>query len=71
MEQSFRKQKNVDEKVLAFNKTILYIISNLIPYELIVCDNKDPPWFNIKIKSLIHEKIKSSTKTLRIISKSV
>ena len=53
------ENKNVDEKVLAFNKTILYIISNLIPYELITCDNKDPPWFNIKIKLLIHEKIKT------------
>ena len=37
--------KNVDEKVLTFNKTILNILSNFIPHKLIVCDNKNPPCF--------------------------
>ena len=53
------ENKNVDEKVFTFNKTALNILSNFIPHELIVCDGKDPPWFNTKIKSLIHEKIKT------------
>ena len=35
------------------------ILSNFIPHELIVCDEKDPPWFNTQIKPLIHEKIKT------------
>ena len=52
------ENKNVDEKVLTFNKTVLNILSNFIPHELIVCDDKDSPWLNTKIKSLIHEKIK-------------
>ena len=45
--------KHVDEKVLIFNKTVLNILSNFIPHEVIVCDDKDPPWFSGKIKSLI------------------
>ena len=32
------------------------ILSNFIPHETIVCDDKDPPWFNRTIKSLIQEK---------------
>ena len=28
---------------------------NFIPHETIVCDDKDPPWFNKRIKSLIQE----------------
>ena len=32
------------------------ILSNVIPHEAIVCDDKDPPWFNKAIKSLIQDK---------------
>ena len=32
------------------------ILSNFIPHETIICDDRDPPWFNKKIKSLIYEK---------------
>ena len=32
------------------------ILSNVIPHETIVCDDKDPPWFNKAIKSLIQDK---------------
>ena len=42
--------KHVEEKVLIFNKTVLNVFSNFIPHEVIVCDDKDPPWFNAKIK---------------------
>ena len=31
--------------------------SNFIPHEVTVCDDKDPPWFNGKIKSLFNEKL--------------
>ena len=50
--------KNVNEKVDTFNKTILNILSNLIPHETLICDNRDPPWFkkNYLIKFLIYEK---------------
>ena len=47
---------NVNEKVDIFNGTILNIFSNFIPHEFVVCDDKDPPWFNKKIRALIQEK---------------
>ena len=53
------ENKNGYEKVLIFDKTALNILRNFISHELIVCDDKDPPCFNTKIESLIHEKIKT------------
>ena len=44
---------NVNEKVSIFVSTVMNILSNFIPHETIVCDDKDPPWFNKAIKSLI------------------
>ena len=46
---------NVNEKVDIFNSTILNILSNFIPHEFLVCDDKDPPWFNKKVRALIKE----------------
>ena len=39
-----------------FNEKIKNIHSNFIPHEAIVCDDRDPPWINSKIKNLIAEK---------------
>ena len=39
-----------------FNETILNTLRNFIPHETVLCDDRDPPWFNNKIKSLMHEK---------------
>ena len=64
------KNKNVDEKVLTFNKTVMNILSNFIPHKLIVCDDKDPLWFMTKIKSLIHKKIKMCKVLLKNIENS-
>lgn len=47
---------NVNENGAVSRNTIMNILNNLIPYETIVCDVKDPPWFNKKIKPLIQEK---------------
>ena len=47
---------NVNEKVDIFNSTILNIFSNFILHVPVVCDGKDPPWFNKKIRALIQEK---------------
>ena len=47
-----RLKKNVDVKVLTLYKPVLNTLSNLIPNVLIECDDKDPPWFNAKIKTL-------------------
>ena len=44
---------------MIFNKTVLSVLSNFISYEVIVCDVKDPPWFNGKIKLLINEKLRT------------
>ena len=44
---------------MIFNNTVLNVVSNFFPRELIVCDEKDPPWFNGKIKSLINEKLRT------------
>ena len=43
--------KHVDEKVLIFSKTVLNILSNFIPHKVIVYDDKNPPWFNGKIRT--------------------
>ena len=42
--------------VSLFNRTIKSIIRNYISHEIIVCDDKDPPWFNNNIKQLLQEK---------------
>ena len=39
-----------------FNRTLLNILSNFIPREIIVYNDKDPSWFNNRIKTLIQEK---------------
>ena len=41
---------SVNEKVYILNRTILNVLSSFIPHEMIVCNGKDPPWFNNKIK---------------------
>ena len=41
-----------------FNETILNVLSNYIPHETLTCDDKDPPWFNSRIKSLLQDKNK-------------
>ena len=44
---------------MIFNKTVLNVLSNFIPYEVIVYDDKVPPCFNGKTKSLINEKLRT------------
>ena len=46
---------NVEEQVTIFNRTVLNIMKNFIPHETIVCNDKDPPWFNKRTESLIQE----------------
>ena len=49
---------NVNEKVCIFNKSVLNVLSNFIPHKTTLCDDKDPPWFNYRIKSLLQDKNK-------------
>ena len=39
--------------MLLFNETLLNIMSNFIPNKLMIFDDKEPPWFDRKIKNLI------------------
>ena len=47
--------RNINERVYFFNKTILNIVSNFVPHETI-CDDRDPHWINNQIKNLINDK---------------
>ena len=51
-----------NSQVSIFNDTILNIITNFIPHETIICDDRVPPWINSKIKKVIHEKNKQHKK---------
>ena len=47
---------DVNKQVSVFNETIMNIFENFIPHETITCNDKDPPWMNKQIKTLIAEK---------------
>ena len=47
---------DANDQVSVFNSSILNIVSNFIPNETIVCDDRDPPWLNSFIKNLIRAK---------------
>ena len=47
---------NINEMVSVFNKTIKNIMANFIPHETIICDDRDPPWINNRIKKIIYER---------------
>ena len=44
---------DVDEQVPVFNETVMNIMSDFVPNELITCDDRDRPWMNRNIKNLI------------------
>ena len=48
--------KNVHELVHFFNKTTLNIFHNYIPNKTILCNDKDPPWFNNEIRKILTKK---------------
>ena len=45
--------KNVHEQVHFFNKTILNIFHNYISNKNILCNDKNPPWFNNEIRKIL------------------
>ena len=49
-------QKNVHEQVKIFNYTILNTFHNFTPNKTILRDDRDPPWMNEKMNSLIKKK---------------
>ena len=54
---------NVSELVSVFNETIMNIMTKFASNELVICDDRDPPWMNRYIKNVIvaindfHEKL--------------
>ena len=42
--------------VFLFNRTIKNILSNYIPHEIIIYDDRNPPWIHNRVKELINEK---------------
>ena len=50
--------KNVHEQVHFFTKTILNIFHNYIPNKTILCNDKDPPWFDNEIRKILTMKNK-------------
>ena len=43
------------KKVYFFTKTLLNIIQNFVQHEIIICDDRDPPWINKEMKKLVVE----------------
>ena len=50
------ENKNVNEQLYLFNKTVLNIFHNFISNKNRICNEKDPPWFNNQIKRLNEKK---------------
>ena len=48
--------KSTEEKASILTKAVLNIMSNFILNEIVTIDDRDPPWINNKIKSLIKNK---------------
>ena len=44
---------DIESKIISFNDIIMNVFSNFCPSKTITCNDKDPPWLNEEIKSLI------------------
>ena len=49
-------ERCVNDQVSLFNETLLNIMSNFILNKLMIFDDREPPWFDRKIKNLINYK---------------
>ena len=50
--------KGVNKHISIFNETILNIMTNFIPHETKIFNDREPPWINNKVKTMIQEKSK-------------
>ena len=48
--------QDIHDQVNLFNTTILNIFRNFIPNNVILCDDKEPPWINEEVRLLIKQK---------------
>ena len=60
-EKSFQNM-NFNDMVHLFNRTIKNILHNFILYEIITCDDRDPPWIDNSMKCLIQDKNEAYTR---------
>ena len=56
-ERSF-SNKGINKQISIFNETILNIMTNFIPHEVKIFNNRELPWINNKVKTIILEKNK-------------
>ena len=56
---------DANDQVSVFNSTILNIVSNFIPNEIITCDDRDLPYMNSFIKNLVRAKDNFNKKIVR------
>ena len=47
---------DIDDCIKLLNETLMNIFSNFCPSKTIICNDKDPPWFNDNIRNLINLK---------------
>ena len=59
--------KNVHERVGLFKEALLNIFHNFTPNEVIVYDDRDPPWVNDKIKKMIKKKKLAISKSRKLL----
>ena len=50
------ESKNVHKQVHFFNKTMLNIFHNYIRNKTILCNDRDPPWFNSENRKMLIKK---------------
>ena len=48
--------KVINEQVILFNRTRLNIFHNFIPNKITLCDDRDLPWMNERIKHVSKKK---------------
>ena len=51
--------QSICKSIKKFNETIQNILTNLIPHQTIICDDKNLPWINNQVKRLVREKNKA------------
>ena len=51
--ESLLNNPDVNEQVSVLTQTIMNVMSNFVPNELITCNDRYPPWMNWYIKNLI------------------
>ena len=54
---------NVNEKVFIVNESVLNVLSNFIPHETKLCDDKDPRYLTFGLTLFYEPEIKFSNKT--------